>query len=196
MTRTLDTHRELFGFFHERLTLARGDDGIDLTDDAAMYLAQMLADRARLDRDAPEADTLAELHLRHADATPAVQVRAYRELGDRAMLELALFEGRIDRSVVGRSYYEDMGSAAYARLDQVMTRWFADAFGTVFRELAERFRDGVALIRSARHGCADGESIQDLLARWEHTPTPHVARLLWDRGILIGRPSGSGGTPG
>lgn len=190
MSTDLDTHRDLFGFFHDRIHVAREDDHVDLTDDATLYLAQLLTERARLDRQRPDGDTLAELHLRHAHASPSRQVAAYRELGDRALHELACFHARVRRTVVGPAYYEDMGAAAYARLDSLLKRWFSDAFGNVFMELAERFRDAASLLRAVRHGCEDAASLDRLLAHWEDTRSEHVRRLLMRRGLLVA-PGGS-----
>jgi len=190
VTARLDPHRDLFAFFHDRVHQAHDDDRLGLTGDATLYLAQLLADRARLDRRTPDGDTLAELHLLHADAPPSRQVAAYRELGDRALHDLSCFRERVERTVVGPGYYEQMGAAAYARLDGLLKRWFADAFGDVFRELAERFRDCAALLRAVRHGCEDAASLDRLLTHWEETRSEHVRAQLIRRGLLVpGRPS-------
>lgn len=185
MTPPLSAVDDLFSFFHDRVEQARRDDAVSLTDDAALYLAQLLADRARADRPVPPADTLAELHLRFAHAAPHAQAQAYRELGDRALHELACFRPRVERTIVGPAYYEDMGRAAYARLDQVLKRWFRDAFGDVFAELSDRFRECVALVRAVRLGCGDGEPLDVLLARWEETRSEHVASALRRRGLVL-----------
>ena len=37
----------------------------------------------------------------------------------------------------------DMGAAAYYQVDQTFKTWFADAFGPVFKELANRFMECV-----------------------------------------------------
>lgn len=190
MTDRLDAHRDLFGYFHDRVHQARDDDRVALTDDATLYLAQLLSERARLDRPAPEGETLAELHLLHANAAPATQVAAYRELGDRALHDLACFRERVERTIVGPAYYEQMGAAAYARLDAILKHWFADAFGDVFRELAERFRECARLLRVVRQGCEDEAPLDRLLSHWEETRSEHMKGLLLRRGLVLpGDPS-------
>jgi hypothetical protein len=110
----------------------------------------MLAERVRADRSAPPETTLAELHARASSAPPAEQARAYRELGDRTLMCLGLFRESLARKTVGPAYYADMGSAAYARVDLVFKRWFSDAFGPVFGELAVQFRACVAVLARIR----------------------------------------------
>lgn len=185
MAAEVTVQSDLFSFFHDRISQVRTDDGIDLTDDAALYLAQMLSERARHDRSRPRGDTLAELHLLHAHASPTEQVQAYRELGDRALHELAWFQERVERTIVGPDYYQRMGRSAYGRLHDLLDRWFSRAFGSVFEELADRFSDCVKLLRVAQHGCAEGADIEEILLRWEQTRSPHIARLLHRHGVWV-----------
>jgi hypothetical protein len=153
------TAENLFDYFHGRVEEARAGAAVRISDDTSLYLATLLTDRARTDRPAPAEQTLAELHLRAANAAPAEQARTYRELGDRALYLLGYFAESLERRSVGPRYYAEMGSAAYGRADQVFKRWFSDAFGPVFRELAGRFGACVALIEEVREASErDGQA--------------------------------------
>lgn len=181
MSGVVKPQTHVFDWFREEIERARARTGVPLSDDAGLYLAQMLSDRVRADRKAPEEATLAEMHGRAAHAAPGVQARMYRELGDRSLTLLGLFRAHVERKAVGPAYYADMGSAAYARADEVFKRWFGDAFGEVFAELARHFQGCVEVLGQVR---ADRDEapldLQKLAARLalSDEPDPRIAALL------------------
>lgn len=176
----------LFDWFHERVKDAHHATGIELSSESELYLATLLAERARADRPEPPERTLAELHARAARGTPAEQARAYRAMGDRSLYVVGYFEESLSRSVVGPSYYIDMGAAAYARVDHVFKRWFSNAFDGVFDELAHRFRGCVRVLREIRHAC-DGEPdvVMRLYQQWTATGSAEVADRLRAHGLVV-----------
>lgn len=161
----LEQVENLFDYFNARVENAKADSGLDISNDTALYLAQLLADRARTDRPAPPFETLAELHGHAAMAPPGQKATIYRELGDRALYLLACFRDSLDRArrPLSPSYYEDMGAAAYDQVDRVLKLWFADAFGPVFQELARQFGDCVELV--GRVAQAEPTDEQGLIVR-------------------------------
>lgn len=167
MNGSLCTSDNLFDFFHDRIVLAREEVGVELHGDTVLYLAQLLAERARSDAPRADATTLAELHGAAAHAPPGRQASTYRELGDRSLYLLGFFHESLDRArrPVGPSYYADMGAAAYHRCDLVLKRWFADAFGPVFAELSRKFEASVALLDSVRRH-AGPDDLAHAYERW------------------------------
>lgn len=147
----------LFDYFNDRVEAARSARSLAISDDTALYLAQLLAERARSDRDAPAFPTLAEIHGLAAHAPPGRKANLYRELGDRALYLLGCFRDHLDRvrRPIGPAYYQDMGVAAYTSCDRVLKLWFSDAFGPVFRELARTFGDCVELLESVKESDQD-----------------------------------------
>lgn len=176
----------LFDWFRERVMEAQHETSLQLSDDASLYLAWLLTERARTDRPAPPEETLAELHAAAAMAPPAGQIRQYRELGDRALYLLGYFRENVTRRIVGESYYRDMGSAAYQMVDQVFRRWFAGAFGPVFAELAERFMACVMLLEHIRaRQEAQPDMLSRLYAQWVETGSEEAAARLRSLGLLV-----------
>ena len=147
----------LFDYFNDRVEAARFERSLAISDDTALYLAQLLAERARSDRPTPPFDTLAAIHGEAAHAPPGRSASLYRELGDRALYLLGCFRDHLDRArrPIGPAYYEDMGAAAYASCDRVLKLWFSDAFGPVFRELARKFGDCVQVLESVKKADED-----------------------------------------
>lgn len=176
----------LFDYFDRRLRDARALCPVDLSEDTLLYLVNLLTERARADRPAPPEDTLAELHAAGANRTPSQQIRAYRELGDRALHLVGCFEESVARKIVGTTYYKDMGAAAYHRVDIVVKQWFSDAFGPVFTELAQKFERAVALLQTLR--AAERDEVMALTARYPGLLLD--APVLGGAQMLISRPRG------
>jgi hypothetical protein len=183
----------LFDWFHERVQDAHRATGIELSPESELYLATLLADRARADRPEPPERTLAELHARAARSSPAEQARTYREIGDRSLYVVGYFEESLARSTVGPAYYCDMGSAAYARADHVFKRWFSNAFDGVFDELAHGFRGCVKVLREIRRTSDDEpDLVMRLYQQWTATGSQEVAERLRAHGLVVPpRPSES-----
>lgn len=187
MSSPLHSADNLFDYFNGKVVEAQADLNLELSDDTLLYLSRMLAERARSDRPALPERTLAELHGRAAHSRPDEQVKAWRELGDRSLYTLGCFAEQLDGRLVGRTYYADMGSAAYWRVDHTVKRWFSDAFGPVFRELAMRFEGCVELLDlvRGRHDEAHPDTLLRLLQRWQETGSETAARRLRAHGVVM-----------
>jgi len=184
----VSTTTNLFDYFNDHVSEARGELSIQLSEDTGLYLASLMTERARTDRPSPPETTLAELHASAANARPADQARAYRELGDRSLYKLGYFRESLQRTPVTPTYYRDMGSAAYHRVDQVFKRWFADAFGPVFGELADQFGDCVGILGRIRDKQDESpDDITLLYQEWLKTGAEDVATRLRARGLVLPR---------
>lgn len=192
MKSSIEADTTLFDYFHLRVSEAWEELRLDLSEDTNLYLSTLLVDRARTDQKRPSEATLAELHARASGAAPAEQARTYRELGDRSLYLVGYFEESLSRRSVGPRYYCEMGAAAYHRVDQVFKRWFADAFGRVFGELSDGFRECVQVLRHVR-ALVDDEP--DVLLRlynhWLETGSEQAAARLRERGLVLPPRGGS-----
>ena len=186
MKSTIEAETTLFDYFHLRVTEAWGELGLDMSDETGLYLSTLLVERARSDAPRPRADTLAELHARASGAPPAVQARTYRELGDRSLYLVGYFEESLSRRTVGPRYYCEMGAAAYHRVDQVFKRWFADAFGRVFAELALGFMQCVQVLKRVRTVVdEEPDVLMRLYNHWLETGSEQAAARLRERGLVL-----------
>jgi hypothetical protein len=183
---TVSHTENLFDFFQGQVLNARSDLDLSLSEDASLYLANLLVDNTRADRPQRPQDTLAELHAAAAHAAPGAQAATYRALGDHSLYTVGYFRDSLDRKLVGADYYADMGAAAYHRTDQVLKCWFSDAFGPIFGELATRFRDCVSLLDRIRSTHEDRpEAIERLYQEWMATGDPVLAARLRRIGLLL-----------
>lgn len=178
------TPSNLFDYFNSHIQEAAESTGADLSSDTQLYLATLLTERVRSDQDRVSADTLAEIHAKAANSRPGERARVYRELGDRALYSVGYFTEHCTRRTVNERYYLDMGSAAYYQVDQVFKRWFADAFGDVFTELAERFLTCVDIFKAVRESHRDDDLVA-LYERWVATGSTTLASRLQAKGLLL-----------
>jgi hypothetical protein len=187
VTTPLDPNPDLFSYFYDRTRDAQVEVRPDLSQDTVLYLARLLTERARADLPTLPERTLAELYGRAVHASPNEQARAYRELGDRALYQLSCFRESLQRGPVGPNYYRDMGASAYHRVDQVFKRWFSDAFGHVFHELAETFTDCVELLTVVheRHVDDDTTTVMRLFEEWRRTGSEEAAKRLRARHLTL-----------
>lgn len=186
MKSEVEVNPNLFDWFHGRVKDAHRATAVDLSTDSELYLASLLVERARADRIEPAETTLVELHARASRSPPAEQVRTYREIGDRSLYVVGYFEESLSRSTVSPGYYCDMGSAAYARVDQVFKRFFANAFDGVFDELAQQFRDCVRVLRAVRRASDDEpDLLMRLYRQWMETGSDEIAERLRAHGLVL-----------
>lgn len=180
----------LFDFFHDKVEDARAVRRAELSDASVLYLAHLLAERARSDHPHPEADTLAALHATAAtQPRPADQARAWRELGDRTLHALGAFRAHVDaHRAVSADYYASMGRQGYERADRVLKRFFADCFGPLFAELAHRFDAAVEVVAEV-HAVTD-DPIDALYRTWLETGSEEAADRLRARGLVLPRRGG------
>ena len=177
MNENLTAADNLFDYFHGKVTDAHASASLDLSDDTVLYISRLLTEQARTDRPTLPEQTLAELFGRAAHAAPSEQIAAYRELGDRSLYLLGCFGESLEGTLVGPSYYKDMGAAAYWRADRALKRWFTDAFGPVFRELALCFEDCVELRPTFSQLLAKPDKLQ--LITSERAPTSRRCSCLF-----------------
>ena len=156
-----------------------------IRDSATLYLSNLLVERTRRERPHADVATLAELHAAASTAPPGQQAATYRELGDRSLLVVGFFRESLERKAVGPTYYRQMGIAAYLKVDLVLKRWFADAFGPIFQELADQFEGCVAILDTVRAENEANDDLVRLYERWMQTGDPELAARLRRRGLVV-----------
>ena len=166
--------------------------GVAADDHTAYYVVNLLTLFARYEslyeqgKPGPGLQPVALLLAAAADS-PHREARnaLLRRAGDTSLFVAGFFGDGFARKLVDVDYYIDMGGAAYGRLsDNVRGTREGRAFGTVFAELAEKFRDFVDVLAEIRDsGRAAAIDVLRLYETWLRTGSGRAARLLSEHGL-------------
>jgi hypothetical protein len=179
-------------FFKDSVADAMARQGVAANDHTAYYVVNLLTLFARYEslyersHGGPGLQPLAALLAAAAGHSDREIVNAtLRRVGDTSLFVAGFFGDGFARKVVDVDYYIDMGGAAYGRLsDNVRGTREGRAFGAVFAELAEKFRDFVDVLAEIRDsGRAAAADVLRLYEVWLKTGSRRAARLLRERGI-------------
>ena len=166
--------------------------GVAADDHTAYYVVNLLTLFARHEslydqgKPGPGIQPLALLLAAAADSPYREERNALlRRVGDTSLFVAGFLGDGFARKLVDVDYYIDMGCAAYGRLsDNVRGTRQGRAFGTVFAELAEKFRDFVDVLAEIRDsGKAASIDVLRLYEVWLRTGSRRAARLLRDNGL-------------
>jgi len=197
MTETLiNPSRSLEDYFRSRVDDVVSRHRIDGDEDTRWYIVRLLCDYSRNHRfhDHEHAELslvpLATYYRQALEAASDAERRQHlRRLGDVALFVASLFSGALARRPVDVGYYVSMGGGAYATLAETAPSSRREqAFSGIFAELAERFEDYVAALseipeRATR--AAPQTALLELIAEWESTRHPGLARQLRERGVFL-----------
>jgi hypothetical protein len=179
-------------FFKDSVATAMAKQGVAADDHTAYYVVNLLTLFARQEtlydrgKPGPGLQPLALL-LAAAAESPHREARneLLRRVGDTSLFVAGFLGDGFARKLIDVDYYIDMGGAAYGRLsDNVRGTREERAFGTVFGELAEKFRDFVDVLADIRDsGKAAAIDILRLYEVWLRTGSRRAARLLREHGL-------------
>jgi len=179
-------------FFKDSVADAMAKQGLAAGDHTAYYIVNLLTLFARHEalyeggQPGPGLQPLALLLAAAAEA-PEREVRnaMLRRVGDTSLFVAGFLGDGFARKLVDVDYYIDMGGAAYGSLsDNVRGTREGRAFGGVFAELAEKFRDFVDVLAEIRDtGTAAAVDVLRLYEVWLRTGSQRAARLLREHGI-------------
>ncbi|HET7608922.1 MAG TPA: hypothetical protein VFL84_09615 [Gammaproteobacteria bacterium] len=179
-------------FFKDSVADAMAKQGVAAEDHTAYYVVNLLTLFARYEtlyhegNPGPGLQPVALL-LAAAAETPNREARnaLLRRIGDTSLFVAGFLGDGFARKLIDIDYYIDMGGAAYGRLsDSVRGTREGRAFGTVFAELAEKFRDFVDVLAEIRDsGRAAAIDVLRLYEVWLRTGSRRAARLLREHGL-------------
>lgn len=160
-------------FFRDALHGAARKQQLALGDHTEHYVVNVLTTFSRAEAlfdSTPEGPRLRPLAFMLADAfearTPAERDRALQRLGDVSLFMAGFFAHGFARKLVDVDYHIAMGGRAYSSLADSGRARAGRTFGTVFSELAAKFRELVDALNeiadAARPPCHD-----DLLRLYE-----------------------------
>ena len=184
----LGTNVSLSAYFHEAVTSAIKNQGVDTSEMTEFYLVNLLADYAKqpLD-DEPLALSFAEAQM----ASPEQRAQRLREIGDRSLYVSGFFSDSLQRRLVDVDYYIRMGGSAYRQLARMPPRG-RNALPEVFAELSGKFPRFVDVLAEVSELSAlkSDTGVVQLYERWLRTGSEWIARRLRAKGVIPG--SGGG----
>lgn len=179
-------------FFHNRLIQTVHDQKLDLSDDACVYLINILKYFSKsenlFNRTEDGKLEYRALALKLHDAVFAAKQEQkfshLKSLGDTALYHAGLFYDGLYNQMVNVDYYINMGGTAYyslANLSTVRGPHMAD----LFRELSEKFAELVEVlyICFTKDKKQSNHDILKLLERYNRTGSETVKEQLKQKGI-------------
>lgn len=183
----IDANTTLERYFSELLAEALAAEGRQVPPEVQGYVTQLCVDFAATPglRDEGATATLAWLYRAAREAPPGAQFEAYRRLGDVALVAPSLFAPYVERprAVVGRSYYVQMGVAAY---DAAATR-ARSGFRSLLRELSTQFHALVDVLSRVAESTTlpIQRDLERLVERLSERPDDgHAIRALGRQGLV------------
>jgi len=179
-------------FFKDSVAEAMTRQRVAADDHTAYYVVNLLTLFARYetlyvnDKSGPGLQPVALLLAAAADSRDRETMNAtLRRVGDTSLFIAGFLGDGLARKLIDVDYYIDMGGAAYGQLsDNVRGTREGRAFGSVFAELAEKFRDFVDVLAEIRDsGKAAAVDVLRLYELWIKTGSRRAARLLREHGI-------------
>lgn len=183
---SIECHADLRAFFHGTLTRALSARRICAPPFTEAYLVAMLS---ALGAGVTPNVSLAELRI-EAEAAPRTQrLDKLRALGDIALSRLGLFEAKLGRIGVSKSYVAELGTQAYLAASQLASASGVRgdrARAAVFYDLGERFTVYTDVLEDVRESTSlsGGDDLLALYERYTRTGSPSVFAKLAARGVV------------
>lgn len=171
-------------FFHEALTQAIKNQGVDASEPTECYLVNLLATFVK----APVDDEPLALKLATAVfASPEERVRHLKDVGDTSLYVSGFFSDSLQRKLVDVDYYIRIGGAAYGELARYFRGYRrSEVFGEVYDELGAKFPRFVDVLAeiSETTSMTSNVGVVQLYERWLRTGSEWVARKLREKGVI------------
>lgn len=181
------------GFFQDLVNDAMENQRVEVSDETACYVVNLLASFAHSDTlfentaDGPMIRPLALLYGEALEATSR-ETRNYalKRLGDVALFISGLFSDSLNRKVVDVDYYITMGGNAYGSLSsesRQLARWYA--LRPIFDELGNKFAVLVDVLNEVgdQTNLRNDSDIMRLYEIWQRTGSRYAERQLGRLGI-------------
>lgn len=185
--------RDVREYFRDSVSSAIGNQKVSTTDETIYYIVNLLAQFVRSDalfERTQDAVSLKPLALVYADAleaqTRSARNRAFRRLGDVALLISGMFAASLNRKLVDLDYYIAMGGGAYEYLATgVSDTPGGRTLAQVFAELASKFQVFVDVLGEVSDGSSlrAPKDVMRLYETWVRTGSRRSAEQLRRLGI-------------
>ncbi len=191
--------RDVRAFFQESILTALEKQSLQATEEAVVYLVNLLCDFSRTDQffeHTEEGYSLKPVALLFDDAFHAETYRertaALRRAGDVSLFIAGLFSESLSRKPVDVDYYISMGGMAYGRLaDETIDGRSISKLSDVFAELSCQFAEFVDVLGEVNDDTATANDIDimHLYQLWFRTGSTRAARKLRKLGVQLSQDS-------
>lgn len=168
--------------------------GVEVDPHTTYYVVNLLTLFARSEEfyeNDGEAYGVKPLALMLAEATDAQSVEqrtlTLQRIGDVALFVSGFFIESLAAKAVDIDYYVYMGESAYGSLSEEVRGTFrGNAFGEVYKELANKFQILIDVLNEVRESALRGSDINLLRTYeiWLKTGSPRAEKLLREQGIV------------
>ena len=186
--------QNLRDYFRTSIDDVIAKQGVNVDPHTAYYVVNLLTLFARSEEfyeNDGEAYGVKPLALMLAEATDAQNIEqrsfALQRIGDVALFVSGFFIESLAAKAVDIDYYVCMGENAYGSLSEEVRGTFrGNAFGEVYKELANKFQILIDVLNEVRDSTLHGSDV-DLLRTyeiWSKTGSPRAEKLLRQQGIV------------
>ncbi len=168
--------------------------GVDVDPHTTYYVVNLLTLFARSEEfyeNDGEACGVKPLALMLAEATDAQSLEqrtlTLQRIGDVALFVSGFFIESLAAKAVDIDYYVYMGESAYGSLSEEVRGTFrGNAFGEVYKELANKFQILIDVLNEVRDSTLHGTDVDILRTYefWLKTGSPRAEKLLREQGIV------------
>jgi hypothetical protein len=179
----LKSHASVAEYFHEVVTEAIRNQGVDTSETAEYYLVNLLAAFAK----SPVDDEPLALKISAAVlASPDERMRQLKDVGDTSLYVSGFFADSLNRRLVDVDYYIEIGGRAYGELARQFRVYRNSEVGAVYVELHEKFPRFVDVLAeiSEKSAMTSNQGVVQLYERWLRTGSERVAQRLRAQGVL------------
>jgi hypothetical protein len=172
-------HASVESFFHEVVTEALENQGLDVAESTEFYLVGLLGEYAH----ARIPDEPLSLKLAGPANDSSERVKNLKQVGDTSLYVTGFFAESLERKIVGVDYYMDLGQAAYRELSRHLA---SSSVAEVYDELAGRFPTFVDVLAEVRRNVDFvGHDVVKLYEEWTRTRSEWIERRLAKLGVLV-----------
>jgi hypothetical protein len=164
-------------------------EGLQLSDFTEFYLVNLLMGFERSEdlyvmRERHlEEEPLALMLARALNGDAATQLRELKKIGDKALYLAGLFSEHIQKGIVSRDYYIDMGSSAYNSLSSQLAS--ERVFGSLYKELSLNFEGLADVLKNLTiaERVQNNLNLLELYERWLKSGDEKIEEILIREGI-------------
>lgn len=189
---SLVPHSSVSEYFHEVLSDAMRNQGVEASAHTEFYLVNLLAEFTHASL--PD-EPLSLMLLQANEAEPSVRLRKLRSIGDQTLYVSGFFADSLEARCIDADYYISIGGTAYATLG----RSGAPPWSATFQELSSKFGQLVEVLTEVAQSrqVARSSDVLNLYERYLRTGSRSAERQLRRLGLGLGPLMSAGlGTPG